>query len=109
VSAVGAAPVRDIADVWAGCGCLFGLAVGIGGLAIAMGSGGAGGAIAALALVGVGAYFLWTYRTNHYDSHGCRIEYLYTDRAYPRYYRRSQIGREIPNDVAARHPDHIVD
>lgn len=81
----------------------------IGGLVIATGSGGAGGAIAATALVGIGACFLWTYRANPYDSHGCRIEYLYTDRAYPRTYHRSQIGRDIPADVAARHPDHIID
>ena len=104
--------MRDIADIWIGCGCLFGVVVVIGGLVIAIGSGGSGGAIAVLALVGIGAYFLWTYRTNHYDSHGCRIEYLYTDlgsQVYPRYYTRSQVGRDIPADIAARHPEHILD
>jgi hypothetical protein len=50
-----------------------------------------------------------TYRINHYDGHGCRIEYLYTDRAHPRYYTRSQITRDIPAEVAAHHPGHIID
>jgi hypothetical protein len=107
---VGDTQMRDIAvAIWIGCGCLFGLVVVVVGLVIATGSGGAGGAIAALALVGIAAYFVWTYRTNHYDSHGCRIEYLCTDRAYPRTHHRSRIGRDIPADVAARHPDHITD
>lgn len=111
-SSVGGLPMRDLADIWSGCGCLFGLTVIVGGLAILAVGGGGGGAIVAMALVGIGAYLAWAYRTNHYDSHGCSTEYLYTDlgsQVYPRTYTRSQIGRDIPADIAARHPEHIRD
>jgi hypothetical protein len=101
--------MRDLANIWIGCGCVSGLVVGVGGLAILTASGGQGAVFAGLALLGIGAYFLWTYRTNHYDEHGCRIEYLYTDNAYPKQYTRSQVGRDIPRGIAERHPDHILD
>lgn len=102
--------MRDVANIWIGCGCLFGAVVVIGGLAIIGAGGGSGSALAVLALLGIGAYFLWTYRTNHYDKHGCRIEYLYDyDAGYKKWYQRSQIGRDIPADVAERHPEHFLD
>ena len=76
--------MRDLANIWIGGGCLFVLIVVVGGLAIVAASGGEGAVLAGLALLGIGAYFLWAYRTNHYDGHGCWIECFYTDNAYPK-------------------------
>jgi len=98
-----------LVNAWAGCGCLFALVLGVGALVLAMTQGGTTGSLALLGMLGIGGYLAWAYRTNHYDEHGCRIEYLYTDTAYLRYYSKDQVGRDIPVDVAARHPDHILD
>jgi hypothetical protein len=66
-----------------------------------------GGALALLGLLAVGGYLAWAYRTNHYDDHGCPIRYLYSDSGYPLHYKEEQVGKDIPAEVAARHPDQI--